>query len=171
MMCDCDQCNTVRNSAAVVMALSPRTGIDALDATLLVLAIALDKPIILVCPPGLKVPEKLAKVIDRFVEYDPDPKKVVAAIKETMIDMGLVCDDPKSQFKGGVDMKTVIRTAPGATEKTYRTRKMRRPTRCNRCGITQSISRIVRFVRKMCAKCRANERCVKPRRKNWRDDR
>lgn len=66
--------------------------------------------------------------------------------------------------------KKVIKTAPGAIEDTARTRRMRRKIRCNSCGITQSASRIVRFVRKLCATCRAKEHRTKPVRSYWRDD-
>ena len=91
-MCNCSTCISIRDSAAVVFALIPGKGIRHLDATALGLAVTLDKPIILICEPGSRVPEKLAKVIDRFVEYDPDPTAVSAAIKDTLIDMGLIND-------------------------------------------------------------------------------
>lgn len=41
-------------------------------ASMIGLAVALDKPIILMCPAGVPVPDKLARVVDRFVEYVDD---------------------------------------------------------------------------------------------------
>ena len=66
--------------------------------------------------------------------------------------------------------KKLIKTAPGAIEKTDRTRKMQRPLRCHCCGITNDASQFVRFVRKLCATCRAKEHRTKPVHGYWRDD-
>jgi hypothetical protein len=62
---------------------------DKLDikfAVELGLAIMLDKPIVAVIPPGAEVPEKLARVVDRFVELDlKDPtgrERLAEALKE-----------------------------------------------------------------------------------------
>lgn len=96
----CPRCDALRLSAAFVLACQPGGTLADMDTTLLGLAIALDKPIIMVCPPGYKVPEKLAKVVDRFVEYDPEFKVVVAAVAAALRDLGLVAVDanPQSGF-------------------------------------------------------------------------
>ena len=46
--------------------------VDVKFAVELGLSIMLDKPLIAVVVRGAKVPEKLARVVDRFVEMDPD---------------------------------------------------------------------------------------------------
>lgn len=89
----CKRCDALRESAAFVLACQPGGTLDDMDTTLLGLAVTLNKPIIMVCPPGYKVPEKLAKVIDRFVEHDPDFNVVVAAVAAALRDMGLVSAD------------------------------------------------------------------------------
>ena len=87
--CKCAQCEGVRKSSAFVIAVPDSSQIDT---GLLGLAVMLDKPIIVVCTPGLKVPEKLAKVVDRFVELSPgmQPAQIIEAVKTAMIDMGIL---------------------------------------------------------------------------------
>jgi hypothetical protein len=88
-MCDCDRCKALRDSNAFVIA-CVQGSVDSIDQTLLGLAIIKSKPILMVTPVGFEVPEKLAKVVDRFIEYDPDPKKVVASIHAALVEMGIV---------------------------------------------------------------------------------
>jgi hypothetical protein len=68
--------------------------ITQIDTALLGLAITIDKPIILVCKPGCKVPEKLAKVVDRTVEISQDakPEEIILALKAALIDLGIDVD-------------------------------------------------------------------------------
>jgi predicted RNase H-like nuclease len=89
--CKCAQCEGVRNSVAFIIAVPD---FSQIDTGLLGLAVMLDKPIIVVCTPGLKVPDKLAKVVDRFVELSPgmQPAQIIEAVK-TAIDMGILTGD------------------------------------------------------------------------------
>ncbi len=92
--CNCPRCQGVRNSDAFVMVFTSNATVASIDSTLLGLAVTLDKPIIVVCPPGCKVPEKLAKVVDRFIELSPDKQneQMVQAVKETLIELGVITD-------------------------------------------------------------------------------
>lgn len=58
--------------SAFCLSLVPKGPSDVKFAVELGFCIMLDKPIIAVIRPGTKIPEKLARVVDRFVEYDPD---------------------------------------------------------------------------------------------------
>jgi nucleoside 2-deoxyribosyltransferase len=66
--------------------------VDIKFAVELGLAIMYDKPIIAAIQPGMKVPEKLTRVVDKFVELDMhDPsqrQRLVDAIKEMQEDVG-----------------------------------------------------------------------------------
>lgn len=70
--------------------------LNELDTGLLYLAMSLDKPIVMVILRGCKVPDKLAKVVDRFVEITPGMKvgPMTEAVKAALIDMGIVADTP-----------------------------------------------------------------------------
>lgn len=59
----------------IVVSIVPhdQSGTDVKFALELGYSVMLDKPIIAVVRPGTKIPEKLARVVDRFVECD-DPK-------------------------------------------------------------------------------------------------
>lgn len=62
--------------------------VDVKFAVELGLAIMMDKPIVATISPGTKIPEKLAKVVDRFIEMDPDnPGAMVDALQETVKEM------------------------------------------------------------------------------------
>lgn len=56
-------------------------------------AMLLDKPILACVMPGVKVPEKLARVVDRWVEVDiKDPtsrERLANEIRDMMADLGL----------------------------------------------------------------------------------
>lgn len=41
-------------------------------------AVLLDKPLILVVPPGVKIPDKLVRIADRIVEWAPDDTQATA---------------------------------------------------------------------------------------------
>lgn len=75
----------IRDSA-FVMSLVPTGEVDVKFAVELGLSIMLDKPILACVTPGSKIPQKLAAVVDRFVEMDMnDPtckERMAAAIKE-----------------------------------------------------------------------------------------
>jgi hypothetical protein len=58
--------------AAIVASILPEGKIDAKFAVELGVSIMLDKPIIAIVPPGVRIPEKLAKVVDQFVELAPN---------------------------------------------------------------------------------------------------
>lgn len=100
--CKCDQCEGVRKSSAFVIAVPDYSQIDT---GLLGLAVMLNKPIIVLCPPGLKVPEKLAKVVDRFVELSPgmQPAQIIEAVREALIDLGVI--DAPGTVRLGYDTK------------------------------------------------------------------
>lgn len=102
--CKCASCDGVRNSCAFVIAVPD---ISKIDTALLGLAITIDKPIILVCTPGCKVPEKLAKVVDRFVEIGPDakPEEIILALKAALIDLGIVVDPCTGPVRPGYDIE------------------------------------------------------------------
>ena len=69
-------------------------------APLLGAATVLDRKILLVCPPGLPVPDKVARVVDRFIEFVPDLKQLDLAIAVALHQMGLSnqcgCDNCKA---------------------------------------------------------------------------
>ena len=87
--CKCAQCEGLRKAVAFVIAVP---SISDIDTGLLGLAITIGKPILLITKPGLNVPDKLAKVVDRFVEISSDatPLQIIEAVKTAMIDMGLL---------------------------------------------------------------------------------
>lgn len=58
--------------------------VDVKFAIELGIAIMLNKPIIAAIKPGVKISEKLSKVVDRFVEIGDNMKNVAEAIKETI---------------------------------------------------------------------------------------
>ncbi len=70
----------------VFVSITPVEDVDIKFAVELGLAIMLDKPVIAVVRPGTKIPEKLSKVVDRFIEMDiKEPgnhEKLAAAISE-----------------------------------------------------------------------------------------
>lgn len=86
----CEKCDKLRSSAAFVAVCSPRMSVTEIDTTLLGLAITLGKPIILVCPPNHLVPEKLLKIVDRRIDFDPDFNVVVESVKAALVEMGIV---------------------------------------------------------------------------------
>lgn len=61
--------------------------IDIKFAIELGIAIMLNKPIIAAIKPGVKIPEKLSRVVDRFVELSDNINNVAEAIKEAVEDM------------------------------------------------------------------------------------
>lgn len=78
-------------SSAASVTLVPRGATDVKFAVELGLSIMLDKPIIAVVSPGAKVPERLARVVDRFVEGDPTTQEgremIVQAVNEAVSEM------------------------------------------------------------------------------------
>ena len=68
-------------------------------APLLGMAIVLDQSILLVCPPGLPVPDHVARVVDRFIEYVPDSEQLNTAIAVALHQMGLASDCGCNQCK------------------------------------------------------------------------
>ena len=92
--CDCPRCQGVRSSDAFVMVFTANGSVASIDTTLLGLAVTLDKPIIVVCPPGSKIPDKLAKVVDRFIELntDAEQEQIVQAVKEALLELGVITD-------------------------------------------------------------------------------
>jgi hypothetical protein len=59
-------------SSAATVSLLPSGQTDVKFAIELGLSIMLDKPIIAMLMPGVRIPEHLARVVDGYVEYDPD---------------------------------------------------------------------------------------------------
>lgn len=78
------------HGSALCVALVPASpeNVDVKFAVELGLMVMLDKPILAVVTPGSPIPEKLARVVDRFVESDPaDPtqqSRIALAIAEMM---------------------------------------------------------------------------------------
>lgn len=103
LSCKCERCEAVRSSAAYVIV---SRDLDELDTALLYLAISLGKPIVLVTLSNCKVPDKLAKVVDRFVEMTPgmQPGQLTAAVKAALVDMGIV---PDTGAVRGYDIKPI----------------------------------------------------------------
>lgn len=80
-------------SAAATVSIVP-VGTEKLDVKFAVelgLSVMLDKPIIAAIRPGTPIPEKLARVVDRFVELDLDDptwkQRMQDAISETIADI------------------------------------------------------------------------------------
>lgn len=77
--------------SSVVASLLPEGEVDVKFAIELGLSIMLDKPIIAVVRPGVHIPEKLARVVDRFVEgdlkTDEDARRVGVTIQQLMKEM------------------------------------------------------------------------------------
>ena len=91
--CNCPKCESVRVSVAFVMVFQ---NVAVVDTALLGLAISLDKPIIVVaCPPGTKLPEKLVKVVDRFIEVTDgmEPSQIAA-----LVEMGVIKHQPRAPY-------------------------------------------------------------------------
>ena len=87
--CDCRKCVAFRNSKVFVFVLST-AGVTVIDPLAIGLAVTLGKPIVLAFTPGFQVPDKLAKIVDRFVEVGKDDslEQILQSIKETLVDMG-----------------------------------------------------------------------------------
>lgn len=99
--CNCPRCEGIRKSDAFVMVFTSNGTVASIDTTLLGLAVTLDKPIIVVCPPGCKVPDKLAKVVDRFIELskDVEQEQIIQAVKEALLELGVITDqDPRPPY-------------------------------------------------------------------------
>jgi hypothetical protein len=81
--------------SAIVVSIVPLTkeGVDVKFAVELGISVMLDKPIVAVIQPGTEIPEKLSRVVDRFVELnmdDPASKQRVAeAIAEAARELGI----------------------------------------------------------------------------------
>ena len=90
----------VRRSAALVMnyqsGFAPDEVCEAIG-----LAVTIGKPIFLIIKAGSRVPAKMSAVVDRFIEWDADVNVMGNAIKEAMIDLGLLngctCDGCKKE--------------------------------------------------------------------------
>lgn len=75
------------SASALTMSLVPDGETDIKFAVELGLSIMLDKPIIGLVRPGVKLPEHLVRVADAIVEFDPanpDSEALTKAIEETM---------------------------------------------------------------------------------------
>jgi hypothetical protein len=74
----------------VFLAITPSSPdkVDVKFALELGIAVMLGKPIIAVIPPGTAIPEKLARVVDRFVELDlrdPSGKQRLTEVLQEML--------------------------------------------------------------------------------------
>lgn len=81
----------IASSRVFLSIVPPLDKIDVQFAIQLGIAVLLDKPIIACVPPGTAIPEKLARVVDRFVELDlADPTwqsrlmKTIGEMTETL---------------------------------------------------------------------------------------
>ena len=73
-------------TSAIGLAICPKNA-DEIDAKICLeigAMILLNKPIILCIPPGSEIPEKLAKVVDEFVEYKPNDNQCKKALVEAI---------------------------------------------------------------------------------------
>ena len=79
--------------SAIVASLYPRGDPDAKYAVELGMSILLDKPIVLVVPPGTRVPDHLVRVADSIIEADPtapdSAERVGRAVQAEMDRLGL----------------------------------------------------------------------------------
>jgi hypothetical protein len=67
--------------------------LDIQVATELGASVLVDKPIIALIQPGTKAPEKLAAIVDRFIEFDPsNPNQSSEAISQAVKEL---IDDPE----------------------------------------------------------------------------
>jgi hypothetical protein len=73
--------------SSVFLSIIPENDIDVKFAVELGVAIMLDKPIIACIRPGTKIPEKLARVVDRFVEIDPNSSDWHDRLKDVLTEM------------------------------------------------------------------------------------
>ena len=64
------------SNSDIFVSLVPTKGIDAKAAVEVGAAILLDKPIIALISPGTQISEKFAKVVDKFVEFNPEDKEL-----------------------------------------------------------------------------------------------
>lgn len=80
------------DGSALTVSLVPEGKTDVKFAVELGLSIMLDKPIVAVVKPGVKVPERLARVVDRWVEGDVTTEegreKMAAAIRQVLEELG-----------------------------------------------------------------------------------
>jgi hypothetical protein len=74
-------------SSAVVASILPLGETDVKFALELGLSIMLDKPIVAIVRPGVPIPEKLARVVDAWVESRPDREGTAEAINAAMQDV------------------------------------------------------------------------------------
>lgn len=75
--------------SAAMMSFVPEE-VDIKVALELGMAIYLNKPIIVLSPPGRPIPEKLVRVADRVVSGDIDTEEGLAELREAMRDMGII---------------------------------------------------------------------------------
>lgn len=76
--------------SSIVVSIVPEgpDGVDVKFAVELGLAIMLNKPIIAPVRPGTQIPEKLSRVVDRFVEFSgKDMTALGVAVKEALADL------------------------------------------------------------------------------------
>ncbi len=75
----------MENCAVVTSILCDPKNVDAKFAVELGIAVMLNKPIIALVRPGIQIPEKLARVVDRFVEFHPgDELGTMAGLREAI---------------------------------------------------------------------------------------
>jgi len=84
------------DGSAIFVSITPSKPekVDVKFAVELGLAIMMNKPIIATCQPGTEIPEKLTKVVDRFVEMDfndtaESAKRLGETAKELINELGL----------------------------------------------------------------------------------
>ncbi len=81
--------SSIADSTCIVIII-PSDDFDAKISVELGVAVLLGKPIIAVIRPGVTVSEKLAKLVDRFIELDPaDHRRCTAAITKAVKEIGL----------------------------------------------------------------------------------
>lgn len=90
----------VRRSSALVMTYQSGYAPDEVCEAIGV-AVTMGKPIFLIITAGSRLPAKMSAVVDRFIEWDTDGLVLGNAIKEAMIDIGLLngctCDGCKKE--------------------------------------------------------------------------
>lgn len=85
----------IKNSGMVVSFVPNK--VDVKFAVELGISIMLDKPIIAVVAQGAKIPEKLARVVDRFVELDLNDPNFQSRLNEAVDGMVDAVEDIKKE--------------------------------------------------------------------------
>lgn len=93
----------VMKGSSMIVSIIPRNGIDVKFAVELGISVMLDKPIIAVVQAGAKIPEKLSRVVDEFVELDFDDPDMKTRMQECI---EKIADKVAERLKNDTSHKT-----------------------------------------------------------------